>query len=150
MKSSVYQKLEGLVERFEEVQALLSDPATIADQEKFRTLSQEFKRLDEVTAVFNNYKSAEDDFSTAELMLKDDDPDMREMAQEEFKEAKKAVAVLADELQVLLLPRDPMMIITVLLKFARVLVAMKPLFLLVTCSECTVAMLRRKAGKLKS
>lgn len=107
MKKSVYEKLEGLVERFEEVQALLSDPETIADQEKFQALSKEFKQLDEVTGVFNRYKSAQDDFATAEEMLKDEDPDLREMAQEEFKEAKKAVEVLTDELQILLLPRDP-------------------------------------------
>jgi peptide chain release factor 1 len=53
MKSSVYQKLEMLVERFEEVQALLSDPETISNQEKFRALSKEFKQLDAVTSVFN-------------------------------------------------------------------------------------------------
>lgn len=107
MKKSVYQKLEGLVERFEEVQALLSDPGIIADQEKFQALSKEFKQLEEVTSVFNNYRSAEDDFATAEEMLKDDDPDLREMAQEEYKDAKQAVETLADELQILLLPRDP-------------------------------------------
>jgi len=107
MKPSVYQKLEVLVERFEEVQALLSDPETIRNQDKFRSLSQEFKRLDEVTSVFKNYQGAEDDFAAAESMLKDEDPEMREMAQEEFKETKKAVAKLAEELQVLLLPRDP-------------------------------------------
>lgn len=107
MKKSVYQKLEILVERFEEVLALLSDPATISDQEKFRTLSREFKQLEEVTTVFNAYQGAENDFSTAEEMLKDDDPDMREMAQEEYKDAKKAIEKLADDLQVLLLPKDP-------------------------------------------
>ncbi|MDO6446446.1 peptide chain release factor 1 [Colwellia sp. 1_MG-2023] len=107
MNKSVYQKLEGLVERFEEVQALLSDPETIANQEKFLALSKEFKRLEEVTSVFNQYQEAENDFATAEEMLKDDDPDMREMAQEEFKEAKKAVEEISDQLQILLLPRDP-------------------------------------------
>ncbi|NQY37087.1 MAG: peptide chain release factor 1 [Alteromonadaceae bacterium] len=107
MNKSVYQKLEILVERFEEVQALLSDPETISNQNKFRTLSQEFKQLEEVTSVFNAYKSAEDDFTTAEEMLKDDDPDMREMAQEEFKSAKQVVEQLADDLQILLLPKDP-------------------------------------------
>jgi len=107
MNKSVYQKLEGLVERFEEVQALLSDPETIANQEKFLALSKEFKQLDAVTSVFNSYQEAESDFSTAEEMLKDDDPDMREMAQEEYKDAKKAVEEIADELQILLLPRDP-------------------------------------------
>ena len=45
MNQSVYQKLEVLVERFEEVQALLSDPETISVQNKFRTLSKELKQL---------------------------------------------------------------------------------------------------------
>ncbi|MBO9488927.1 peptide chain release factor 1 [Endozoicomonas sp. G2_1] len=107
MKASVYQKLEGLVERFEEVQALLSDPETIADQDKFKALSKEFSQLEEVTKAFNDYKTAEDDLATSEEMLKDDDPDMREMAQEEYKAAKQAVEDLAGDLQILLLPKDP-------------------------------------------
>lgn len=107
MNKSVYQKLEGLVERFEEVQALLSDPETIADQDKFKALSKEFSQLEEVTNVFNAYQEAKDDFATAEEMLKDDDPDMRDMAQEEFKTAKKAVEDISDQLQILLLPKDP-------------------------------------------
>jgi peptide chain release factor 1 len=107
MKNSVYQKLEIIAERFEEVQALLSDPATISDQEKFRALSKEFSQLEVINNAFNGYKEAIDDFSTAEEMLKDDDPDMREMAQEEFKSAKKAVEEKTDDLQILLLPRDP-------------------------------------------
>jgi len=107
MKESVYSKLEGLVERFEEVQALLSDPATIADQDKFRALSKEFSQLEGTVKAFKDFQEAEDDLATSEEMLKDDDPDMREMAQEEFKEAKKAVEQLESELQILLLPRDP-------------------------------------------
>lgn len=107
MNKSVYQKLEILVERFEEVQALLSDPETIANQEKFQALSKEFSQLEVVTSAFHAYQEAENDFETAEEMLKDDDPDMREMAQEEFKAAKKAVENMTDELQILLLPRDP-------------------------------------------
>lgn len=107
MKKSVYQKLEGLVERFEEVQALLSDPDTISNQEKFRALSKEFSQLEEIIKPFEEFKEAEDNFATAEMMLKDDDPDMREMAQEEFKEAKKTIEELEGQLQILLLPRDP-------------------------------------------
>jgi peptide chain release factor 1 len=107
MNKSVYQKLEILVERFEEVQALLSDPETISNQEKFQALSKEFSQLEVVTSAFHAYQDAEGDFATAEEMLKDDDPDMREMAQEEFKAAKKAVEKMTDELQILLLPRDP-------------------------------------------
>ncbi|MEW6996373.1 peptide chain release factor 1 [Colwelliaceae bacterium BS250] len=107
MKQSVYQKLEILVERFEEVQALLSDPSVINDQEKFRALSKELSQLEEVTKVFGDYKGAEDDFAMAQEMLKDEDPDMREMAQEEFKSTKAAIETLEQDLQVLLLPRDP-------------------------------------------
>ena len=107
MNKSVYQKLEILVERFEEVQALLSDPETISDQEKFQALSKEFSQLEVVTSAFHAYQEAESDFATAEEMLKDDDPDMREMAQEEFKDAKKVVENMTAELQILLLPRDP-------------------------------------------
>lgn len=107
MKKSVYNKLEVLVERFEEVQALLSDPETISNQDKFKALSKEFSQLEEVTKVFHRYQEAENDFATAEEMLKDDDPDMREMAQEEYKDAKQAVEDLSGELQILLLPRDP-------------------------------------------
>ncbi|TKB45940.1 peptide chain release factor 1 [Thalassotalea mangrovi] len=107
MKQSVYQKLEGLVERFEEVQALLSDPEVISDQEKFRALSKEFSQLEEVTKVFNEFKQAQDNLEMSQEMLKDDDPDMREMAQEEFKTAKEAIENLTDQLQILLLPKDP-------------------------------------------
>jgi len=107
MNKSVYHKLEILVERFEEVQALLSDPETLSNQEKFIALSKEFSQLEEVTNVFHNYQTAEEDFSLAEDMLKDEDPDMREMAQEEFKSAKKAIEELTEQLQILLLPKDP-------------------------------------------
>ncbi|WP_394174720.1 peptide chain release factor 1 [Thalassotalea litorea] len=107
MKQSVYQKLEILVERFEEVQALLSDPDVISDQEKFRALSKEFSQLEEVTKVFNEYKQAQDNLEMSQEMLKDDDPDMREMAQEEFKGAKEAIESLTEQLQILLLPKDP-------------------------------------------
>jgi len=107
MNKSVYHKLEVLVERFEEVQALLSDPETLSNQEKFIALSKEFSKLESVTSVFNDYQTAEEDFTLAEEMLKDEDPDMREMAQDEFKSAKKAIEELTEQLQILLLPKDP-------------------------------------------
>ncbi|MDN3651568.1 peptide chain release factor 1 [Thalassotalea ponticola] len=107
MNESVYQKLESLVERFEEVQHLLSDPDIIGDQDKFKALSKEFSQLEEVTKVFNDYKQAQDNFEMAQEMLKDDDPDMREMAQEEFKDAKESIDTLTHDLQILLLPKDP-------------------------------------------
>ena len=107
MKESVVRKLEHLVERFDEVQALLGDPGTIADQEKFRALSKEYSQLEDVVKGFNAYRQAQDNLVSAQEMLQEDDADMREMAQEEIKEAKAEIERLESELQILLLPRDP-------------------------------------------
>ena len=107
MKESVYNKLETLVERYEEVQALLSDPSVISDQNRFRGLSKEYSELEEIVKTFLAYQQTKEDLASAEEMLKDSDPDMREMAQEEYKEAKAQILSLEDEIQVLMLPKDP-------------------------------------------
>ncbi|EJE8672421.1 peptide chain release factor 1 [Vibrio parahaemolyticus] len=107
MKASILTKLETLVERYEEVQHLLGDPDVIGDQDKFRALSKEYSQLEEVTKCFQAYQQAQDDLAAAEEMAKEDDEEMREMAQEEIKDAKEAIERFADELQILLLPKDP-------------------------------------------
>lgn len=107
MKASILVKLETLVERYEEVQHLLGDPDVIGDQNKFRALSKEYSQLEEVTKCFQAYQQAQDDLEAAEEMAQEDDAEMREMAQEEIKEAKEAIERLTDELQILLLPKDP-------------------------------------------
>lgn len=107
MKPSIRIKLEALVERYEEVQHLLGDPEIIGDQDKFRALSREYSQLEEVTNCFQAYQQAQEDLDAAQEMANEDDPEMREMAQEEVKEAKTAIENLNEELQVLLLPKDP-------------------------------------------
>ena len=107
MKASILTKLETLVERYEEVQHLLGDPDVIGDQDKFRALSKEYSQLEEVTKCFQAYQQAQEDLFAAEEMAKEDDEEMREMAQEEIKEAKETIERLNDELQILLLPKDP-------------------------------------------
>ncbi|HAS63678.1 MAG TPA: peptide chain release factor 1 [Vibrio sp.] len=107
MKASILTKLQTLVERYEEVQHLLGDPGVIGDQDKFRALSKEYSQLEEVTQCFQAYQQAQEDLEAAEEMAKEDDAEMREMAQEEIKEAKAAIERLNDELQILLLPKDP-------------------------------------------
>lgn len=107
LQDSVSQKLEGLVDRHEELEALLGDPEIISDQNKFRDLSKEYSQLEEVVKAFQQYQEAVQNLQNAEEMLKDDDPDMREMAQEELKDAKATIESLEIELQKLLLPRDP-------------------------------------------
>lgn len=107
MKQSVIQKLESLVERFEEVQALLGDPGVIGNQEKFRNLSKEYKQLEEVVQQFGAFQSAQNDVESALEMLQENDPEIKEMAQEELKDSKALVESLETSLQILLLPRDP-------------------------------------------
>jgi peptide chain release factor 1 len=107
MKDSIYHKLETLVERHEEISALLGDPDVISDQNKFRNLSKEYSQLEDVVNGFKLFQQAVESKETAEEMLQDDDPEMREMAQEEFKETKALIETLELDLQKLLLPRDP-------------------------------------------
>ncbi|KFZ36408.1 peptide chain release factor 1 [Shewanella mangrovi] len=107
MKDSVIRKLEGLVERYEEVQALLSDASVISDQDRFRGLSKEYAQLEDVVKGFSAFKQAQADLETAEEMLHEDDPELKEMAQDELKSAKQTLERLEGELQILLLPKDP-------------------------------------------
>lgn len=105
MKPSIVAKLEALQERHEEVQAHLGDAGVIADQDRFRALSREYAQLTDVTRCFQTWQQVQEDLATAELMLYD--PEMREMAQEEISEAKNQIADLEQQLQILLLPKDP-------------------------------------------
>ena len=107
MKETVIRKLEGLMERYEEVQALLGEPDVVSDQEKFRSLTKEYAQLGEVVASFRRYQQAEADLQAIEEMLAGDDAEMKAMAQEELADAKQLIEQVEAELQVLLLPKDP-------------------------------------------
>jgi len=107
MKPSIHTKLETIADRLEEVGALLSDPGVMSDQNQFRELSKEYAQIDPVVKCFKDYQSTLDDISEAESLLKDDDPEMREMGEEELKSAKDHQEKLELELQKLLLPTDP-------------------------------------------
>ncbi len=107
MKPSILAKLENLAERLEELNALLADPGTIADQNRFRTLSQEYAQLKPVADSFAAYRTTLEDIEAAEEMLREDDAEMRAMAEDEIKEARERRDELELELQKLLLPKDP-------------------------------------------
>jgi len=107
MQATIVAKLEGLVERYEEVQAMLGDLDTINNQKKYRALTQEYAQLEVVVLCFKDYQSAIDELEAAQMMLQDDDQEMRYMAQEESHNLKMLVEKLTYELQILLLPKDP-------------------------------------------
>ena len=86
MKESLRTKLTELVERHEEVARLLGDAATIADKDRFRDLSKEYARLDEVARDFNLHRELERDIAAAAELRASGDPDMRALAEDEHKE----------------------------------------------------------------
>ena len=107
MKESLLLRLDTMCERYEELAALMSDPAVINDQNKFREYSKEYAELEELVKAYDAYKLVVDDVEEAKALMGDGDLDMREMAEEAWKEAKENLESLDLELQTLLLPKDP-------------------------------------------
>jgi peptide chain release factor 1 len=107
MKESLLVRLDTLCERYEELAALMSDPTVIGDQNKFREYSKEYSDLEELVKTYDAYKEVKEDVEEAKLLMSDGDLDMREMAEEAWKEAKENLETLDLQLQTLLLPKDP-------------------------------------------
>ncbi len=107
MKTSLLAKFASLSERYQEVGQLLGEGDVIADQTRFRTLSQEYAELEPVVKTYASYCQAVAGIDEARQLLKDADPELRELAQAEMKSGESARLELAQELQRLLLPRDP-------------------------------------------
>lgn len=105
MKASLRSKLESLVERAEEVSALLADRSALADNEKFRKLSKEHAELTPVVDAFNALCAEERREQEARVLLKD--PDFRELAEQEIKESARRRAELEADLERQMLPQDP-------------------------------------------
>ena len=106
MKNSIRLKLENLKDRFDEIEALLSDAEIIADQNRFRDLSREYAELEEVVKSFNHHQSVSENLEQAREIKEDDDPDIREMAADEISSASEELEKLDLSLQKLLLPKD--------------------------------------------
>ncbi|MGP9557844.1 peptide chain release factor 1 [Psychrobacter sp. AOP7-A1-24] len=108
MKESLRLRLDQMVDRYEEVTALLSDPSVISDNNKFRELSVEHSDLMEITTLWQNYVGAETDQADAEAMLADaTDPDMKEMMVDEIESARDTIVEMEEALNVMMLPKDP-------------------------------------------
>ncbi|MGM0769753.1 MAG: peptide chain release factor 1 [Pseudomonadota bacterium] len=107
MKPSIQNRLEQLSDRFEEVSALLSDSSIISNQDKFRDLSREFAEIEPIVHCFQAWKSSLADMEEARELARDGDADMREMAEEELALTEQKTEELDEELQRLMLPKDP-------------------------------------------
>lgn len=107
MKPSILGKLETLSERLQELSALLAEPATIHDQNRFRALSQEYAQLTPVVECYDLYRGTLDDMATATELMHGSDVEMRELGQMELESARSRRDELETELHTLLLPKDP-------------------------------------------
>ena len=107
MKQSLIDKLHQLAARSEELGGLLSDPEVIGDQNRFRDLSKEYAQLEPVVTLFQAFQRAEEDRAAAEEMLKDVDPEIREMGQEELADIQGRLEELELQVKKELIPQDP-------------------------------------------
>ncbi|UTW09152.1 peptide chain release factor 1 [Pseudomonas benzenivorans] len=107
MKASLINKLDLLQDRFEELTALLGDAEVISKQSQFRAYSKEYAEIEPVILGFREFCKVQGDLEGAQALLKDSDPDLREMAEEEVTQAKARLIELEDHLQRMLLPKDP-------------------------------------------
>jgi peptide chain release factor 1 len=98
------RKLEALAERRDELERLLADPATIADNDRFRALSREFSQLEPVARALAAEMQAKQDLAAAEAMR--GDPELAELAEEEITAATARLAELEGQLMAQLVPRD--------------------------------------------
>lgn len=101
------EKLQAAEERYEQILEDLSKPEIVSDQDKYRDLMREQKKLTPIIEKYREYMSVSSAIEEAEEMLSEKlDPDFRELVDMEYKENKEKLPVIEEELKVLLLPRD--------------------------------------------
>lgn len=106
-EESMFHKLEEVEDRYREVEGLLSDPATVKDQAKFRALTKEHSELSGVVRVFQAYKKVCEGIEGNRQLLRESDSELRELAREELPALEERKETLGHELHLLLLPKDP-------------------------------------------
>ncbi len=105
MKPFLRQQLERYPVRLQELDFFLSQPDVVSDMDRFRALTREHSEVSEVAGRFAAFVGREKDLAGAREML--DDPDLAQMAQEEIAQAQADIVALEEELQRMLLPKDP-------------------------------------------
>jgi peptide chain release factor 1 len=104
----ILERLEGVKERFNDVQHKISQPDIINDMERYVSLTREYKDLEPIIEAYNEYKNIMDNIvSSKELLQVEEDEEMREMAKEEIDSLIKRRDILEEEIKILLLPKDP-------------------------------------------
>ena len=106
--STVLEKLEGLVARFEEVATLITDPSVITDQKRYVKLTREYKNLEDLMKARKEYMGLLNNISDGrEMLAMEDDPEMKEMLKAEISDSEERIPVLEEEIKLMLIPSDP-------------------------------------------
>lgn len=100
-------KLTELEKKYEQLQADMANPEIIADQAQYRKTTKTISEIEDVVRVFRQWRDLQSRFDQAKGMLTDSDPDMVEMANAEIAEVEAQMPTVAEELQFLMLPKDP-------------------------------------------
>jgi len=104
----IFEQLDGLLDRYEELQELMSDPEVISDTKRYLALSKEEGGMRDVVAAYKKYKQVLSDIKESEEVLRESkDDDMEALAKEDLEDLQKQKADLEDQIKVLMLPKDP-------------------------------------------
>lgn len=107
MKPTLLNSLDQLVDRYEELAALLSDPEVIGNQTKFVAFSQEYSDIEPVVQLVQRRRDLISDLGDLEGLLSSNDADIKELAESEILSCKESLLLLESELQIALIPREP-------------------------------------------
>jgi len=104
----MFDKLQSIEERFEEINVKLADPSVIADQEQYKKLMKEHSEIEEIVEKYREYKRYKKVISDAKEMLEEKpDKELRELIMAEIEEAESGLEKTTHELKVLMMPKDP-------------------------------------------
>lgn len=144
----MFDKLEDLARRLEEINMLLTEPDIINNQDKYKELMREQSELAPIVSKYKEYAEAKEGIEDSLTIIDEEsDEEMKELAKEELNSCKEKLAECEQELKILMLPKDPMMIKMLLWKYVVVQVGMKLPFLQQTYSVCILNLLKITAGK---
>ena len=101
----MFEKLESVEKRYEELTTKISDPAIIADNNEWRKLVKEHSSIEDVVNKYREYKQTVNNMKEAEEMM--NDSELKELAEEEYYSSKERLEKIEEELKILLIPKDP-------------------------------------------
>jgi peptide chain release factor 1 len=107
-QTSLLEKLDALVIRFDEIGTLIADPAIVSDQKRYVKLNKEYRDLEKIVIARNEYKQTLAGIDEAKSILEtESDADMRILAKEELDVCSERLPLLEEEIKLLLIPADP-------------------------------------------